>query len=264
MAHRALGLVALSAVLAACTTSPLGRSQLKLLSESQMEQMGAAAFQEIEKTTPVSRDPAANRYVQCVADAVTRALAEGSGPTHWEVQVFRDETPNAFALPGGKIGVNTGILAVARNQDQLATVIGHEVAHVIAGHANERVSTAMATEAALQTASLVLDTSTPGGRQMLGLLGAGAQIGVLMPYSRAQESEADLLGLDLMARAGFDPRESVNLWRNMQAVGGAKPPEFLSTHPADATRMQKLAERVPSALQLREQARASGRRPSCS
>ena len=150
---------------------------------------------------------------------------------------------------------------MARNRDQLATVVGHEVAHVVAHHSNERVSNAYVAESGMKLAQTLAGEASPMQQQLLGLLGVGAQYGVLLPYGRAQESEADLLGLDLMARAGFDPRESVALWQNMAKAGGQQPPEFLSTHPSHRTRIADLERRIPSALKLREQARSS--RPSC-
>lgn len=255
--------IALS-LLVACTTSPLGRRQLKLLPESQMATMGATAFAQIAEKTPRSDDRRAQAYVVCVANAVTAAVTGPGADTRWEVQVFEDDSVNAFALPGGKIGVNTGLLAVAKTQDQLATVLGHEVAHVLAGHANERVSAEFAAQTALSAAQALANPASPMHGTVLGLLGVGAQVGVLLPYGRAHESEADLMGLDLMARAGFDPRESVTLWQNMSAAGGGQPPEFLSTHPSHQTRIRDLEARIPSATGLYEQARASGRRPRCS
>jgi len=258
----AIGILAALCV-AACQTSGLGRSQFKMMSEAEMSQMGAAAFTEISKQTPPSRDARENAMVTCVANAVTGTLVGSNANTRWEVRVFADETPNAFALPGGKIGVNTGLLKVARTQDQLAAVIGHEVVHVVEGHANERVSAEFAKNSALQVASVVADVSNPMYGQMIGLLGAGVQVGVMLPFGRTQEREADLLGLDLMARAGFDPHESIALWRNMSEAGGAQPPEFLSTHPSHGTRMRDLEERMPIAMPLYEEAKAQGRAPRC-
>jgi len=179
------------------------------------------------------------------------------GPQQWEVVVFEEEEPNAFALPGGKIGVNTGIVKVAKSQDQLATVLGHEVAHVIAHHANERVSQQAVAGTLMQVAGATLDP------RLAAALGAGAQVGVLLPFSRTQESEADLVGLDLMASAGFDPRASVEFWQNMEKAGGAGTPEFLSTHPSGSTRMSDLRNRLPQAMQLYDQATQAGRRPRC-
>jgi predicted Zn-dependent protease len=244
-----------------CSTSPLGRSQLVLFPESQMAQMGVAAFDQMKKQTPQVQDPAMTTYVRCVAQAVT---SEVRGGTRWDVVVFKDDTPNAFALPGGKIGVHSGLMKVAKTPDQLAAVIGHEIAHVIAQHSNERVSTAYATESGVQLVSALAGGG--GGttqRQLMGLLGLGAQVGVLLPFSRAQEREADLIGLDLMATAGFDPRQSIDLWRNMSAAGGGRPPEFLSTHPGAETRIQDLQARLPQAMPIYENARAAGKRPKC-
>ena len=242
-----------------CTTSPLGRQQLVLFPESTMAEMGVAAFDEMKKETPASRDSRTNGYVTCVANAITAALgASASSRGSWEVLVFDDDQANAFALPGGKIGVYTGLLDVAENQDQLASVIGHEVAHVLARHGNERVSTGTVAQAGMQ----VIGGSV--SQQTMALLGLGAQVGVLLPFSRKQESEADLLGLDLMAKAGFDPRASVQLWRNMGAKQeGGRPPEFMSTHPSHTNRIQHLSERMPHATGIYETARTQGRRPAC-
>lgn len=260
MVHR-IFIVLILVMLAACATSPLGRQQLRLLPDSQLAQMGAAAYQDLKRKTGTVSDPRVNRYVRCVADAITRQARSNTG--RWEVSVFEDPTANAFALPGGKIGVNSGLLKVAQNQDQLATVLGHEVAHVVAGHPNERVSTAYATQTGLQLIQALAGAPTPAKRSLLGLLGAGAQYGIILPYGRTQESEADLLGLDIMARAGFDPRQSIQLWQNMAKAGGPQPPEFLSTHPSRSTRIADLSARIPQDLRLYEQARASDRSPSC-
>jgi len=179
------------------------------------------------------------------------------------VNVFNDEAVNAFALPGGKIGVYTGILQVASTQDQLAAVIGHEVAHVLANHGNERVSVAFAADSGLKMAQVLAGKATQQKAQLLGLLGLGAQVGVLLPYGRTQESEADILGIDYMAKAGFDPRQSVTLWQNMAKAGGKKPPELLSTHPSNATRIKGLNSRMERAMKLYKQARANNKKPNC-
>ena len=241
-----------------CATSPTGRAQLALMPNSQMNDMGLQAFTNIKQETPIEQGRTANSYVQCVAQAIIREVGG-----NWEVVVFKDEDANAFALPGGKIGVNTGLLKVAENQDQLATVIGHEVMHVLSNHANERVSQKFAVEQGLGLISAAASPQTGTGKTLMGLLGVGAQFGVLLPYNRIQESEADLLGLDLMAKAGFDPRESTKLWINMGRSGGAQPPQFLSTHPSHASRISDLQKHMPVALRLQEQARQLGRRPAC-
>jgi predicted Zn-dependent protease len=247
------------AILAACATSPTGRSQLLLMPEGQITQMGLQAFENIKKQTPMETSTATSRYVNCVAQAITREVGG-----NWEVVVFKDDSANAFALPGRKIGINSGLLKVAKNQDQLATVIGHEVAHVLSHHSNERVSQQFAVEQGLGLISALSNPQTGTGRTLMGLLGVGAQYGILMPYSRIQESEADRLGLQLMARAGFNPAESINLWRNMSAAGGARPPEFLSTHPAHSTRISDLTANLPYAQQLQRTAQQQGKRPACS
>ncbi len=250
-----------SLVTVSCSVSPLGRRQLAFFPDAQLNQMGIAAFDQVKSKTKVSSDPKANDYVRCVANRITATLTPAESPIRsWEVLVFASDQANAFALPGGKIGVYTGLLKVAKTQDQLAAVVGHEVAHVLARHANERVSTAYAAEASLA----VVSVSGAVSPQLMGLMGLGTQVGVLLPFGRTQESEADLLGLDLMARAGFDPRQSIALWQNMNASrqSGA-PPEFLSTHPSDATRMSNLNARMPRATSLYEAAKAAGRRPRC-
>lgn len=242
-----------AAVVVACATSPLGRRQLKLVSDEQMTQMGIASFTDLKQKTPETKDAKASAYVACVARNITGVMGGGSA---WEVRTFEDKAVNAFALPGGKIGVYTGLLKVAQTQDQLAAVIGHEVAHVIAGHSSERVSESLAAELGLS----VVQASTGVDAQMLGV---AANVFFLLPNSRAHETEADLLGLDYMAKAGFDPRGAVTLWQNMSKAGGDKPPELLSTHPSDASRIGRLQERLPIALPLYEQARAQGRKPAC-
>jgi predicted Zn-dependent protease len=256
-------------LVAACATSPLGRSQLMLVSDAEMDKMGVEAFEQLKSQGKVSGEPQSNAYVTCVANAITAALdpkdVPGSGP--WEVRVFQDDTANAFALPGRKIGVHTGLLRVAKNQDQLATVLGHEVGHVLARHGAERVSDQIAVQGGAQVAGALLgaagNPSSPLNALALGALGLGAQ-GVVLKFSRTHESEADLLGLDVMAKAGFDPRESVALWQNMEAASkGDRPPEFLSTHPSPETRIKDLQERIPQTLKLAEQAHAQGRHPHC-
>jgi predicted Zn-dependent protease len=256
-----VGLVA-SMIVAACATSPLGREQLILFPEDEMQQMGTAAFRQIKEQTRQSDARSVNRYVRCVAGAVTSAVADDQAGD-WEVTVFAEDQVNAFALPGKKIGIYAGLLDVAESQDQLATVIAHEVAHVLARHGNERLSTQYATRTGLDLVAMVAGSDTAAKQTALGLLGVGAQVGVLLPFSRGQETEADVLGLELMARAGFDPAESVVLWRNMIAASEGAPPEFLSTHPSGESRIEVLQGRLPAARELAQQARAAGRTPDC-
>ncbi|MGB5180088.1 MAG: M48 family metallopeptidase [Gammaproteobacteria bacterium] len=258
MRNKLISLLLVAALASGCATSPTGRSQLVLMPESQMDKMGLQAFTNIKQKTPVDSNRTTNKYVQCVGNAITREVG-GS----WEIVVFRDDAANAFALPGRKIGVNTGLLKVAENQDQLATVIGHEVAHVLSQHSNERVSQQFAVDQGLGLVTALASPQSATGQTLMGLLGVGAQYGILLPYSRVQESEADILGLDLMAKAGFNPRESVNLWVNMGKAGGAQPPEFLSTHPSDRTRISGLNAHMAVAQNLQNKARQQGKRPAC-
>ncbi len=259
MQNKILTLLALltTMVLAGCGTSPTGRNQLLVFPADQLDAMGVQAFDEMRSQLTVESDPAINDYVRCVANAITDEVPDKR--TNWEVVVFKDDNVNAFALPGGKMGVYTGMLKLVENQDQLASVLGHEVGHVIAQHGNERMSQQQLTNVALAAAagSGYLDTAS------MQALGLGAQIGILLPYSRAHESEADVIGLDLMAEAGFDPRESVQLWKNMEKAGGGAPPEFLSTHPAGGTRIDNLLSQMADALRSYNDARAKGRKPNC-
>ncbi|WP_409525257.1 M48 family metallopeptidase [Nitrincola sp. MINF-07-Sa-05] len=247
-------------LLTACTTSPTGRSQLTLFNEGELAQMGSASFDQIKEEEKINTNRAVNQYVQCVSDAL---LAVSGTPEGWEVVVFDAEGINAFALPGKKIGVHTGLLKVAETPSQLAGVIGHEIGHVQARHGNERVSTAFATQAGLALIGAVVASGEEPSPALMAALGLGAQVGVMLPFSRQHELEADLLGLDLMAKAGFDPQESVALWQNMSKSGGAQSVEFLSTHPGHATRIRTLQQAMPGAMETYNQARAAGKNPNC-
>ncbi|EEX94043.1 putative peptidase [Vibrio orientalis CIP 102891 = ATCC 33934] len=244
-----LSTVITTLTIAACSASPTGRNQLLLFSDSDMSSLGARSFDQMKKDQKVSTDAKTNAYVQCVTQAITKHVPPQPGFNQWEAVVFDSEQVNAFALPGGKIGVYTGLLDVAVNQDQLATVIGHEIAHVLADHSNERLSQSQIANAGLQITNIALGSSEYA--QYTGVtmaaLGLGVQYGVLMPYGRTQESEADIVGLELMAKSGFDPNQSVDLWKNMaKASGGQQPPELLSTHPSHSTRIQDLKAKIQS------------------
>ncbi|WKE66565.1 M48 family metallopeptidase [Gallaecimonas kandeliae] len=256
---KTLTLVA-AALLAACTQSPTGRSQLLLNNEGQVDQMGIQSFDELKKKEKIDTDPKTNRYVQCVAGAITHVLP-GEQQGNWEVVVFDSKEVNAFALPGKKIGVYTGLLKVADSPDQLAAVLGHEVGHVLAHHSNERLTQNQLTTGALVLAEVALGVSDTKNRDLyMAAIGLGATVGVLLPYSRKQESEADAIGLKLMAQAGFDPSQAVTLWHNMEKSNSGAPPELLSTHPSAGTRIQRLEKALPSVLPLY---RAAPSHPSC-
>ena len=251
-------------VLVSCATSPLGRRQMMMLPDNQLSAAGAQSFATYKKKLPIEKDSTINRYVRCIADAILTAA--NLPADQWEVVVFKDDSANAFAVPGNKIGVHTGLIDISENQNQLAAVIGHEVSHVLAKHSNERASQSFALKQGLGIAQQVLlggGNANSGTNQMLmSALGLGAQFGVILPFSRAHESEADEHGLYLMSAAGFDPRESVRLWQNM-SKGGAKPPEFLSTHPSGQTRISRLNQAMPKAMRNYNQAQATGRKPRC-
>lgn len=250
-------------IIASCATSPTGRRQLLLLPESQMTELGVASYLEMKKTQTIEKSPQDNRYVSCVADALINELDGKWRNQAWEVTVFKDDSANAFALPGGKIGVHTGLFKTAQNQHQLAAVMGHEVGHVLAQHGNERVSTNLAAQTGLQLTTVLLGGSSERKSLTMAALGIGAQVGILLPFSRKHESEADDIGLNLMAKAGFDPRESVQLWENMGKLGGDKPPEFLSTHPSGKSRIRDLTAAMPTAMALYQDAQRAGKRPRC-
>ncbi len=256
-----IAITLLAAIIASCATSPTGKRQLNLVSDKQMTAMGLNAYSDMKKSIPISNDRRQTAYVRCIGNAITSELNDN---TQWEVTLFDDDQVNAFALPGGKIGVYTGLLKVAETPDQLAAVMGHEVAHVLADHGKARLSANLAGQAGLVVGQIVLGTQLEGrDRNVMAALGLGLQFGVLMPYGRGQESEADVLGLDLLAQAGFDPRASTRLWLNMAEANGAAAPEFLSTHPAPTTRIRQLNAQMPKAMNIYRDAIAKGRSPGC-
>ncbi|GAA0842416.1 M48 family metallopeptidase [Marinobacter szutsaonensis] len=247
-----LGLLAIF-FLTGCQDSPTGRNQLALVPDAVMADIGQQSFAQMKEQNPVLEDPQVNGVVQCIAGELVQAAAEQfpavSMPESWEVVVFRNDTPNAFALPGGKIGVHTGLLRIAETPAQLATVISHEVAHVLADHGNERLTQELGLKAGLLLVGLFTESEIAED-QLQNALGIGARLGITLPFSRAHESEADLMGLSIMARAGFNPEQSVALWRNMARASGEQPLEFLSTHPNHDTRIGDLSARMESANQL--------------
>lgn len=244
-------------ITAACITStPASAFKFAFIPDSQMREMGAESYAEIKKKTPASTDKKANNRVQCVANALTQQVGG-----KWEVTLFKGEQANAFALPGKKIGVYEGLLKIATTQDQLAAVIGHEIGHVDAEHANQRVSTSLVTNLGLSA----IQGMTGFGQSEVGMaaLGLGAQFGVMLPFSRKHESQADKYGVKLMAKAGFKPHASVQLWQKMKQAGGTAPPELLSTHPSNSTRISDLKKLAPRYEPRYKQAIKEGRRPNC-
>jgi predicted Zn-dependent protease len=258
LVHVVAPLLAAGLLAAACQTVPLtGRQQIQLISEREETQMGFTAYQDILRKGKLATDAQRNDWVKRVG---TR-IAEATGKTdyQWEFRLIEDDKQmNAFCLPGGKVAVYTGILPVAKDDAGLAVVIGHEVAHAIARHGGERLSQQLVAEGITGAAALALGASNPErGQLYAGLLGMGATVGVLLPYSRLQESEADRLGMIYMAKAGYDPRAARDLWVRMAEAGKdkGKPPEILSSHPADATRIRQIEQWIPEAMQYYKPAR---------
>ncbi|MCH8265061.1 MAG: M48 family metallopeptidase [Proteobacteria bacterium] len=245
--------------LIACTTSPLNRRQIVIYSEAEMAQQGEQTYRQLQQELSISADTRETRYIQCVTDYVVAALEPAErGNYVWEVTVFDDEQANAFALPGGKIGVYNGLLDVAVTQHQLASVIAHEVGHVLANHSNERAS-----QAALRNVGLAAAQILGASSSTIEAIDVGSRYGIFLPFNRTQESEADAIGVQLMARAGFDPEASIILWQNMMATGGPSPPQLLSTHPSPASRMNELRELMEPALAIRNSANSRGINPDC-
>ncbi|WP_266170249.1 M48 family metallopeptidase [Dyella subtropica] len=263
MKLRLLVAPALCALLAACATSPTGRSQLMMVSDNQMSQMGLTSFNDMRKQGKFVDAPRERAYATCVSNALIAVLPPPWNTQQWEVQIVGDDSANAFALPGGRIGVNRGMFKVAADQDQLAVVLGHELSHVVSRHGAERVSDNMAAQAAVLAGTAYAASQGTNAGYAAAALGAGAEVGILLPFSRTQESEADTLGQRYMAQAGFDPRAAVTLWQKMGAQGGSKPPAFLSTHPSSSNRAQVLGQQAEQLMPVYEQARANGRAPNC-
>jgi predicted Zn-dependent protease len=243
----AMVLVLFSIVLSACATAPFtGRRQLMLTSEGQENTLGYQAFSQIQHQYKPSRDPQTNELV----NKVGRRIAEAANrPDYrWEFVVFQDDTANAFCLPGGKVGIFTGILKYTQDEAGLATVISHEVAHALVRHAGERMSQGMVAQLGSVGLGAALAGQNPyvasAAQQAYGL---GANVGVILPYSRKQELEADEVGLILMAKAGYDPEAAVGFWQRMVAgnKGKAKPAPFLSTHPTDDRRINEIQRLLP-------------------
>lgn len=251
-------------LLAACSSTPSGRNQLVLKSDAALAAEGARQFEMIREQMPLVQDRATIDYIACVSNAIVEVLDPEAKSMYWELAVIDRPDINAFVLPGGKISVFDGILQVAENQHQLATVIGHEVAHVTAHHANERASRSMVAGVGIDIAAILLGggyaNQTRAAQQTLQ---TGAMLGILNPFSRKQESEADIIGLKYMAKAGFDPRESVTLWTNMEEKNETQVPEFMSTHPSGETRIESLVSQLPVALALYNEAKADGQAPNC-
>ncbi len=247
-ARRLAGALAVGSGLAlgGCATEGTGLG-LNLVPQEQVQAMGVEAWQQLRAEIPASNNGQYQQTAEQVSDRVLRAM--GEDPSQWEVVVFRSDELNAFALPGNKIGVYEGMMDFVDSEAQLAAVIGHEIGHNKANHSVQRVNSEMTTQLGIDIASAALGAySGTQPQQVAALLGAGAQYGLLLPYSRNQELEADRLGLMYMARAGYDPQAAVEVWQKMAGQGGGRPPTFLSTHPDPEARVDQLQKLMPEAM----------------
>ncbi len=246
--------------LASCATVPITeRRTIHLVSDQELTTLSLQEYDKVLKQAKVSQDTGKVQMVKNVGSRIARAtedflkeqgLAGDVQNYKWEFNLIEDEkTANAWCMPGGKVAVYTGILPFTQNETGLAVVMGHEIAHAVAKHGNERMSQGLLAQMGGVALSVAL-SSQPAAAQNLFLAayGAGAQVGFLLPYSRLQESEADRIGLILMAKAGYDPRQAVPFWTRMNAKGGGRPPQFLSTHPAPDTRIKDIEGHLPEAM----------------
>lgn len=231
------------AFLGASLTAPIALSGCdeapNLVSDEEAARMGQEAWEQMLEDTPLSR----NRSYQQALESVSMRLLNASTVDHdgWEIEVFASPQINAFALPGGKIGVYEGMFDVVQNEAQLAAIVGHEIGHLEAEHAQKRMSAQIARNAGVRIVSFFLNIGgVEYGAEIAAALGLGLDYGLLLPYSRDHEIEADALGLSTMADAGFNPREAVTLWQRMQAAQGDRPPAFLATHPTPTSRIREI------------------------
>jgi predicted Zn-dependent protease len=254
-------LLVMSLFLLACSTVAVtGRKQLNLIPQSTMLSMSSQQYGEFLKTNKLSADQDRTRMVKRVGSKIQKAveqyfterdMSDKLKDYDWEFNLVESEEVNAWCMPGGKVVIYTGILPVTKDESGLAVVMGHEIAHAIAQHGNERMSQGMITQLGGMALSKALEEKPEQTQQLwMAAFGIGAQVGVLLPYSRLHESEADHLGLIFMAMAGYDPNTAVAFWQRMAKMkGGQAPPEFLSTHPSDQTRIEKIKALIPEAMQ---------------
>ena len=250
----------LSLLVLSCSTVPLtGRSQLNLIPQSEMLAMSFQQYDDFLKQNPVSKDQPAVEMVQRAGAniqlAVEKYMVDNNLSDHlqgykWEFNLVESDQINAWCMPGGKVVVYTGILPIAQDEAGLAVVMGHEIAHAIAEHGNERMSQQLLQQAGAVTLMIAMkDEPVQTQALWLAVYGVGTQVGIMLPYSRTQESEADHLGLIFMAMAGYNPEEAPVFWERMAAGKDGEPPEFLSTHPSSGTRISNLNSWMPEAME---------------
>jgi predicted Zn-dependent protease len=243
----------------ACTTVPLtGRRQLSLIPESDVMTLSLTEYGKFLKANKISSDKVKTEMVRRVGGRISKAveaymaqqgLSANLKGYQWEFNLVEDPTVNAWCMPGGKVVVYTGLLPIALTDEGLATVLGHEIAHAVARHGSERMSDQMLVQLGSTTLSAALSQRPKETQQLANAaFGAGSQYGILLPFSRKHEYEADYMGLIFMSMAGYNPNESINFWQRMAKQGGSKTPEFLSTHPVDENRIAKIGEKLPEAM----------------
>ncbi len=258
--YRCLLLAVLLLFCGACTTVPMtNRQSFQMVPESDLNALSSQEYRQVIQKARLSDDRAQVQAVKRVGHRIAQAAEEflrEQGLGHkvsrfrWEFNLIEDDSKaNAWVMPGGKAAVYSGILRFTRNDAGLAVVLGHEVAHAIAGHGNERMSQGLMAQMGATALAAALSQQPAATRELLNqAYGVGANVGFLLPYSRLHETEADRIGLVLMARAGYDPRAAIPLWERMNAEGGSRPPELLSTHPAPMTRIHAIRRELPKAL----------------
>jgi predicted Zn-dependent protease len=246
-----MGFAVAAIAFSGCSTVPVtGRSQFNFMSQSEEMQLGLTEFDKMKKEVPISKNPSANALVQKVGQRIAKVAGPDMPNAQWEFVVFESKEVNAFCLPGGKVGVYTGILPITKDEAGLATVLGHEVAHAVARHGGERMSEAMSLQV-VGSAVSAASSQSKYGQYINQAYGLGAQVGVALPHSRKQESEADEIGLIYMARAGYNPEAAVEFWKRFKDFnaksGGKSSAWFLSTHPTDDKRIADLQRLLPKA-----------------
>jgi len=256
-----VSLMLMVALLVGCATVPLtGRKQLNLVSDTEMMAMSFSQYDQFLNENKLSSNKQQTEMVKrCgkrIAAAVEQYMRDNGYSDHikgfqWEFNLIEDQTPNAWCMPGGKVVFYTGILPYTKTEEGLAVVMGHEIAHAVAKHGNERMSHQMGVQMGGTALSVAIDQKPEETKALyMAAFGVGSQVGFMLPYSRTHESEADKMGLIFMAMAGYNPQAAVPFWERMAAGGGQKPPEFLSTHPAEATRISNLKAYMPEALKF--------------
>lgn len=249
--------LSLLAILTGCTTVPeTGRRALNIVPDEMLAESAVTAFAKMKTDTPISTNPSYNARLQRVGARIAVQVEKYMPDTQWEFVVFASDDVNAFAMPGGKVGFYEGIFELFESDDDIAIVMGHEIAHVIAKHGNERMSQAMIV--GLGGIAIGVSADEKDREKFLAVYGAAASLGVILPYSRFHESEADAIGLSLAARAGYNPEVAISFWERMAAQGGARPPAIISTHPAPEKRIERLRELMPNAIAEYQAAIANG------